>query len=128
SPKVDITCITCSRLMPEMVAMAMPSFCTSLAFMCLSTSAASSSPSESSSTAARCTPVSALSCALFIAGHPVLDHLRDLLGIRLHRFARLAQAVFVGTGREGAHRRRLLVRERGDHAGLVVVVHDAHVD
>ena len=82
--------MTCSRLTPEMVAMAMPSFCTSLAFMCLRTSAASSSPSESSSTAARWTPVSALSFALLIAGHPILDDLGHLLGIGLHCLARLA--------------------------------------
>src|SRR5690606_33736467 len=44
--------------MPPTEVIARPSFCTSLALMCLSTSAACDSPSESSTTAARCVPLS----------------------------------------------------------------------
>src|SRR5687768_13240493 len=99
----SMTLPTCSRLTPLMVAMAVPSFCTALALMCLSTSAASCSPSDSSSTAARCTPVKLITASLLvIGGHPVLHHLRHLLGIALHRFACIAQPVFVGVGGQRA--------------------------
>ncbi|KAG1244650.1 hypothetical protein G6F68_015363 [Rhizopus microsporus] len=77
--------------MSVMVAMAMPIFCTSLGSMWRSTSAASSSPRDSSSTAARCTPVS---CASVI-GHPALDHLGHALGVGLHGFTRHPQSFLI---------------------------------
>src|SRR5690348_827087 len=61
------------------VAIAVPIACTSRASMCFSTAAASCSPSESSSTEARCAPVSFCDSAIF--AHPRFHDLRDLFGI-----------------------------------------------
>src|SRR5262249_36225355 len=61
------------------VAIAVPIACTSRASMCLSTAAASCSPSESSSTDARCAPVSFCESAIF--AHPRFHDLRDLLRV-----------------------------------------------
>src|SRR5690606_27301023 len=109
-----MTFSTCSRLIPLMVAMARPSFCTSLAPMCLSTSAASPSPSESSSTAARCTPVNSSGLLGRVIAQPVRYDLGDPLGVGLDRIARVAQAVLVGAGgqRDG------LARGRADARGV----------
>src|SRR5690606_40400895 len=68
--------------------MATPSFCTSLAPMCLSTSAACCSPSESRTIAARWTPVRGGSSAgSAIGGHHVADHLGDAPGVGADRGA-----------------------------------------
>src|SRR5690606_12636609 len=101
----SITSMTCSRLMPLMVAIARPSFCTSLALMCLSTSAASLSPSDSSSTAARCSPVSSDWRPGCFISQPLLRHLGDPLRVGANGLAGVAQAVLVGIG--GQRRRRL---------------------
>src|SRR5690242_7625912 len=61
------------------VAIAVPIACTSRASMCFSTAAASCSPSERSSTDARCAPVSFCGSAIF--AHPCFHDLRDLLRI-----------------------------------------------
>src|SRR5690242_11634620 len=61
------------------VAIAVPIACTSRASMCFSTAAASCSPSERSSTEARCAPESF--CASAIFAHPSFHDLRDLFRI-----------------------------------------------
>src|SRR5690606_17701155 len=123
-PNSSITCCTCSRVTSLRVAMAMPIFCTSLGSMCLSTSAASCSPSDSSRTAARWTPVSWTSS---IVGHPTLPHLCHALGIGLHRFTRHPQTLLIGIHRQCQLRRRAqlqLVRRQRRHA--VCSVHYLH--
>src|SRR5512147_952469 len=119
-------CSSWPRVTPEMVAIAAPSFCTSLALMCLSTSAASVSPRLIRSTAARWVPLSSSDLASGIVAHPVLHHLRDLARVLLHGLAGLLQAGFVGIhrrrqqfgglrglARQRAERRRIL--DRGQH-------------
>src|SRR5579875_2663580 len=95
------------------VAMAVPTACTSRALRCLSTSAASCSPSVSSRIAARCAPLGALLCSAAILTHPVHHHLRDLLGVFLHELARHADLLLV---------RHVLDLRRGDAHGILALV------
>src|SRR3546814_12903743 len=104
--------------MPPTEVIARPSFCTSLAPMCLSTSAAWSSPSDSSTTAARWTPLRIISLrgsaigfdpVAYDAGDPlgvVADRgLGDLqLLVEIHRPLRGA-VVVARPGRRGTHHR-----------------------
>src|SRR5690606_18143460 len=77
---------TASRPTSPSEVIATPSFCTSLAPMCLSTSAACASPSESRTMTARCTPVSDI-VGSAIGGHHVAHDLGDALGVGADRGA-----------------------------------------
>src|SRR5690606_30450394 len=84
--KSSNTRATVSRLTPLTVVIAMPSFCTSRGPMCLSTSAACASPSERSTTAARCEPVrdSRPGRLSLFAFHPVAHHVGDPARVAAH--------------------------------------------
>src|ERR1700742_1862320 len=77
---------TCVLLTLAICVIAKPSFCTSFALSCLSTSAASCSPSDIRSTAARCVLLSEAGAATSgIVVHPVLHDLRDFFRILARR-------------------------------------------
>src|ERR1043165_9914711 len=94
--KRSITLAATSRVTLLIVAIAWPSFCTSLAPMCFSPCAASFSPSDIRRIAARCVPLMLpVLPSAAIGAHPVLHDLRDALGLLRARRARERQLVFV---------------------------------
>ncbi len=104
----EMTPRTSSRETLASFAIAVPMRCTSLAPMCLSTWAASVSPSVSSRMAARSVPLrlaSRRSVRSLIGPYPAAHDLRDSLRILGHQRARLGEL--------------LLVRERGGGGVLV---------
>src|SRR5580658_7721960 len=104
SEKEDSTPLTSSRDTFCNCAIAAPIFCTSRAPMCLSTCAASCSPSVNSRIAARSVPLrSSLPPAgvSLIDRHPVADHLRDALRVLVHQRAGVGDLLIIGNGRGG---------------------------
>src|SRR5215469_4284737 len=98
SAKSEMTPCTSSRETLASFAIALPMRCTSFAPMCLSTWAASLSPSVSSRMAARSVPLRAasrLSARSLIGAYPAAHHLRDSLGILAHERARLDELLLV---------------------------------
>src|SRR6266545_6108059 len=90
-----------------MRAIASPIFCTSFGARCFITSAAASSPIESSSSALSLTPAS------FTLRHPALDDVGDDAWILLRDEPRALQRLFAA-GRAGQRRRK---RRRGERFG-----------
>src|SRR5579864_465312 len=86
---------TSSRDTLESFAIAAPMRCTSLAPMCLSTCAASCSPSVSNRIAARSVPERCASFLSFIGCHPAAHDLRHPLRILVHEGARLQDLLLV---------------------------------
>src|SRR5580698_9791443 len=118
SENEDSTPLTSSRDTFCSCAIAAPIFCTSRAPMCLSTCAASCSPSVSSRIAARSVPLrSSLppAGASLIDRHPVADHLRDALRVLVHQRAGIGDLLIIGNGRSGWR------RMDGTAAGLTAV-------
>src|SRR6185437_10035557 len=111
--KSEMTPCTSSRETLASFAIAVPIRCTSFAPMCLSTWAASVSPSVSSRIAARSVPLrlaSRRSARSLILAYPAAHHLRDSLRVLADERACLHELLLV---RQRAHRLPLPRRQRG---------------
>src|SRR5580698_3172312 len=106
----DTTFSTSARETFFILAMALPTRCTSLALICLRICAASPSPSVSSRIAARSVPLRLASRSTILV-HPLAHHLRYPLGVLADERARLDELLLVGEHRLG--RRRRVIEGRG---------------